>query len=137
MSGARQLRRLWRRGQRGWPERFPLAQLPNPPLLLAMSAGLVAKQTNGPVQTGARATSQAAFAFWAWGEATGGVNFVRRAVGAAALAYTVGDIPQRGANARACERLNRETAEKDEQRAPTPLRAPQRQIALTPRGRGS
>ena len=70
-------------------------QLPNPPLLLAISAGLVAKQTDGPAQTSARATSQSALAFWAWGEATGGVNFVRRAVGAGALAYTVGDITQR------------------------------------------
>jgi hypothetical protein len=27
---------LWRRGQVGWPRRFPIAQFPNPPLLLAL-----------------------------------------------------------------------------------------------------
>jgi hypothetical protein len=28
---------FWRRGQVGWPRRFPIAQFPNPPLLLAFS----------------------------------------------------------------------------------------------------
>jgi hypothetical protein len=95
VSGAGRLRHFWRQGQRGWPERFPLAQFPNPPLLLAIGAGLVAGQTNGLVQTSARATAHTALAFWAWGELTGGVNFVRRAVGAGALAYTVADIAHR------------------------------------------
>ncbi len=29
--------KLWRRGQVGWPRRFPIAQFPNPPLLLALA----------------------------------------------------------------------------------------------------
>ena len=95
MSGARRARHLWRRGQRGWPERFPLVQLPSPPLLLAMGGGLVAARTNGPTQTGAHAASHAALSVWAWKELTAGANVVRRAVGAGALAYTVGDIAQR------------------------------------------
>jgi hypothetical protein len=28
---------LWRRDQVGWPRRFPIAQFPNPPLLLAFA----------------------------------------------------------------------------------------------------
>jgi len=34
---------LWRRGQAGWPRGFPMAQFPNPPLLLAFAGwGLAA-----------------------------------------------------------------------------------------------
>ena len=89
MSGVRQ---LWRRGQRGWPERYPLAQLPNAPLLLAMGAGLVAARTDGVIHTGARTTFHAAFSFWGWSELTAGANVVRRALGAGALGYTAADI---------------------------------------------
>ena len=60
-----------------------------------MGGGLVAARTNGPVHTGARATSHAAFAVWAWEELTGGANVVRRAVGAGALAYLAADIETR------------------------------------------
>ena len=95
MSGARQVRQLWRRGQRGWPESYPLAQLPNPPLLLAMGAGLVAARTEGSTHTAARATSHAALSVWAWKELTAGANVVRRAVGAGALAYIAADIQHR------------------------------------------
>jgi hypothetical protein len=28
---------LWRHGQEGWPQRFPIAQFPNPPPLLAFA----------------------------------------------------------------------------------------------------
>ena len=92
MSGANRARRLWRRGQRGWPERFPLAQLPNPPLVVALGGGLLAMRTSGSVQTGARATFHAALSVWAWKELTGGVNLVRRALGAAGFAYIAAEI---------------------------------------------
>src|ERR1700692_3917147 len=34
---------LWRRGQVGWPRRFPVAQFPTPPLLLAFAVGPCAR----------------------------------------------------------------------------------------------
>lgn len=79
----------WRSGQRGWPASFPLAQLPNLPLLAAAAAWLLAAATDGSVHDYARATFYALFAAWAWGETTNGANWVRRSIGAAGLVYVV------------------------------------------------
>jgi hypothetical protein len=79
----------WRQGQRGWPARFPLVQFPNAPLLVALGAWLVGALTDGSVHAYARAAFYAGLAAWAWEELTGGVNWVRRAVGAAGLVYVV------------------------------------------------
>jgi len=38
---------LWRRGQVGWPRRFPIAQFPNPPLLLAFAGWGLAAAAGG------------------------------------------------------------------------------------------
>lgn len=78
-----------RRRPRGWPARFPLAQPPNAPLLLAAGAWVLAALTEGSVHAYARATLYAALAAWAWLELTDGVNWFRRALGAAVLAYVV------------------------------------------------
>jgi hypothetical protein len=78
-----------RRPQRGWPASFPLAQLPNAPLLLALGGLLVAALTDGSVHAYARAAFYAGLAAWAWAELAGGANWVRRAVGAAGLVYVV------------------------------------------------
>jgi hypothetical protein len=83
------LRDLWRRGQRGWPKNFPIAQLPNAPLLAAFAAWLVAAATDGSVHAYARAAFYAALAAWAWREMAGGANWVRRALGVAGLVYVV------------------------------------------------
>jgi hypothetical protein len=80
---------VWRRGQRGWPASFPLAQLPNPPLLTAAAAWLIAAPTEGAVHAYARAAFYAALAAWAWGEMADGANWVRRALGAAGFLYVV------------------------------------------------
>ena len=48
------LRDRWRRGQRGWPASFPIAQVPNPPLLAALVAWLVAAVSDGSVHSYAR-----------------------------------------------------------------------------------
>ena len=81
--------KLWRRGQRGWPAGYPVAQLPNAPLLVALAAWAVAVPTDGTVQDTARATFYAALAAWAWGELAAGANAVRRALGAAGLILVV------------------------------------------------
>ena len=80
---------VWRRGQRGWPASFPLVQLPNPALLGAVAAWLIAAATDGSVHDYARAAFYAALAAWAWGEMADGANWVRRALGAAGFVYVV------------------------------------------------
>jgi hypothetical protein len=79
----------WRRGQHGWPARFPLVQFPNAPLLIALAAWLIGALTDGSVHAYARATFYTALAAWAWQELTGGANWVRRAIGAGGLVYVV------------------------------------------------
>jgi hypothetical protein len=82
-------RDLWRRGQRGWPESFPLAQFPNAPLLVALGGSLVAALTEGSVHAYAHAVFYVGLTVWAWEELTAGVNWFRRALGAAGLVYVV------------------------------------------------
>ena len=83
------LKDLWRRGQRGWPASFPVAQAPNAPLLFALSASLVAALTTGTVHAYCRAAFYAGLAAWAWGEAATGDSWVRRALGIGGLVYVV------------------------------------------------
>ena len=84
----------WRRGQRGWPSRFPLLQFPNAPLLAALAGWLVAALTSGDVHDYARATFYTGLAAWAWKEAEDGVNWVRRAVGVAGLVFVIVKIAE-------------------------------------------
>jgi hypothetical protein len=88
------LRDLWERGQRGWPEDFPLLQAPNAPLLTALAGWLVAAVTGGLVHDCARATFYVGLAAWAWKELEDGVNWVRRVIGAAGLLFVVGRIAE-------------------------------------------
>jgi hypothetical protein len=81
-----------RRGQRGWPASFPLAQLPNTPLLIALGGWLLAGLTGGSLHAYARATFYAGLAAWAWGELAGGANWVRRGLGVGGLVYVVGKV---------------------------------------------
>jgi hypothetical protein len=85
-------RELWRRGQHGWPPQYPIAQVPNAPLLVAFAALLVAALTDGSVHAYARATFYAALAVWGWQELSAGANAVRRAMGGVALVYVVARI---------------------------------------------
>jgi hypothetical protein len=79
----------WRRGQRGWPESFPLVQFPNAPLLVALAGWLVAALTEGSAHDYARAVFYVGLAAWAWEEFAAGVNWVRHTIGAAGLIYVV------------------------------------------------
>jgi hypothetical protein len=82
-------KKVWRRGQHGWPASFPIMQLPNAPLLVALAGWLVAALTDGPVHDGARATFYTGLAAWAWKEVEDGVNWARRAIGAAGLVFVI------------------------------------------------
>jgi len=77
----------WRRGQHGWPARFPVVQLPNPPLLVAAAGWLADKAAGGSAY--ARAVFLAGLTVWAWQELTDGSNWLRRVFGAAGLMYAV------------------------------------------------
>ena len=89
MATGPRLRKRWRAGQRGWPASFPLLQLPNPPLWVALAALLVAAVTHGSAHAYARAAFYAALAVWAWEELAGGASWARRVLGAAGLVYVV------------------------------------------------
>ena len=80
---------LWRRGQRGWPAAFPVAQLPNAPLLVAFAGWGVGKATDGSVHDYARGVFYAGLAAWAWEELAAGDNWFRRLIGAGGFAYVV------------------------------------------------
>jgi hypothetical protein len=89
MSTGSSVRDRWRRLESGWPAGFPIAQRPNPPLLVALSGLLLAALTHGSVHAYARAAFYAGVAAWAYGELASGVNIVRRALGAGGLLYVV------------------------------------------------
>lgn len=83
---------LWRRGQMGWPQRFPIAQFPNPPLLLAFAGWGLAAKSSGATHGVGRAVFTLGFAVWAWEEAVGGINWFRRLLGASALVWIVAGL---------------------------------------------
>lgn len=79
---------LWRRGQAGWPRRFPIVQFPNPPLLLAGAGWGLAAAAGGAVHDVGRVLFTAGVVVWAGEEVVGGANWFRRLLGAGALAWT-------------------------------------------------
>jgi hypothetical protein len=88
----------WRRGQRGWPASYPIAQLPNAPLLIALASSLAAAATRGSARSYARSVFYAGLSAWAWEEVVAGANLFRRALGAAAFGCVVARL---GATSRA------------------------------------
>ena len=88
MSAETTMRTL-RRAQRGWPARYPLLQFPNVPLFAALAGALAARLTHGTAHDYSRAVFFAGLTAWAWEELSEGVNWFRRAVGAAGLVYVV------------------------------------------------
>jgi hypothetical protein len=85
-------RTAWERAQHGWPARYPVAQFPNAPLLLALAGSAVAAATDGSARDYARAAASAGLAAWAWLELSAGVNAFRRTLGAAALVLVVARV---------------------------------------------
>ena len=75
----------WRRGQKGWPSRFVLLQLPNPPLILAWTARAVAARTHGRTRRYAAEIGRLSLTVFALMEIASGANWLRRLVGAIVL----------------------------------------------------
>ncbi|MGI8427776.1 MAG: DUF1990 family protein [Solirubrobacteraceae bacterium] len=71
-------------GYAGWmPRRFPIVQFPNPPLVAAILAALLARTVGGAGARNAAVLSRLALLVWACGEVTGGANWFRRSLGLA------------------------------------------------------
>jgi hypothetical protein len=73
----------------GGPRGFPVAQFPNPPLLLAFAGSGLAAAASGTWHDVGRAVFTIALGVWAWEEAVHGVNWFRHLLGAAALVWIV------------------------------------------------
>jgi hypothetical protein len=80
---------LWRRGQVGWPRRFPIAQFPNTPLILAFAGWVLAAVAGGAAHDVGRALFTVGLAVWAAMELLRGVNWFRRLLGAAVFVWIV------------------------------------------------
>ena len=63
------------------PRHFVIAQFPNVPLIVAMTAGAVARLSDGELGRTAGVMSDAALLVWAYEEITDGANWFRRMVG--------------------------------------------------------
>ena len=87
---------LWERGQEGWPRRFPVAQFPNPPLLVALAGRGLEPFADGAPRDVGRGLFRVGFAAWAREEALGGANWFRRLVGVGALAWRAADVAGSG-----------------------------------------
>lgn len=85
--------RAWRGYQRltklGYPPKFPIAQFPNAPLIVALAAGLAHHFLAGTTGRYLQAVTYVALAIWAYDELANGSNWFRRLLGAAALALVV------------------------------------------------
>ena len=83
---ARTYRRLrsWR-----WPRDYPIAQFPNPPLIVALLAFALRWITPDSWANALTAVGYVFLAAWAYLEIAQGVNAFRRVLGAAALVYVI------------------------------------------------
>jgi len=74
---------------KGWPEGFTIAQFPNAPLAVAFAGMAVERLTDGRAHDYGQAIASAGLAIWTYEELTEGVNWFRRGLGAAGLAYVL------------------------------------------------
>ncbi|MCW3014495.1 MAG: hypothetical protein JWO02_1587 [Solirubrobacterales bacterium] len=91
-SRAASIAELWRLGRSGWPRRFPIAQFPNPPLLLAFAGWGLAAVAGGSAHDVGRAVFIVGLGVWAWEEVIDGVNWFRRLLGVGAFAWIVAGL---------------------------------------------
>ncbi len=77
------------------PRRFPIFQLPNKSLTLALVARGLSVQLGDEAGRGARNFSNLALLAWAYAEVTAGANWFRRLIGLGGVAYSVGSLVSR------------------------------------------
>lgn len=78
-----------------WPRQYPIAQFPNPPLIIALLAFALRWVTPESWTNALSAVGYVFLGVWAYLELAEGVNAFRRLLGAAGLVYVVVLIAQR------------------------------------------
>jgi hypothetical protein len=81
--------RLRRVAHWSWPAHFPIVQLPNAPLAVALLASLAAGLTEGTAHRSLRAVFYLSLGVWAYEEARRGDNWFRRALGLGFSIYLI------------------------------------------------
>ncbi len=76
------------------PHRFPIAQFPNPPLIVAMTAGLLARASRGQTARYAAFVSELALLVWAYQEVNSGANWFRRLLGVGGAVQSINAVKQ-------------------------------------------
>ncbi len=87
---------LWRAGQKGWPRRYPLVQLPNAPLLLALGGRRLRRARSEPARQAGELAYGLGMLWWALEEIGRGTNLFRRALGIGALVALLASRGRRG-----------------------------------------
>jgi hypothetical protein len=72
-----------------FPQRFPIVQFPNAPLILGLLAGVAATFLSSVAHSYAVSVSYLGIAIWAYEEVVGGVNWFRRLLGATFVLITI------------------------------------------------
>jgi len=72
-----------------WPRGYPIAQFPNPPLIVGLVALGLRYLASGTWADALGAIGYVFIGIWAYLEITAGVNLFRRVLGLAGLAYVV------------------------------------------------
>lgn len=83
LSAYRRARRL------SWPAAYPIAQFPNPPLIIGLLALGLRYLASGAWAVALGVVGYAFIGAWAYLELTDGVNLFRRVLGAAGLVYVL------------------------------------------------
>ena len=78
-----------------WPRQYPIAQFPNPPLIIALVAFALRWITPESWTNALSAIGYVFLGVWAYLELTEGVNAFRRVLGAAGLVYIIVALVQR------------------------------------------
>ena len=78
-----------------WPRDYPIAQFPNPPLIIGLVALGLRYLASGTWADALGAIGYVFVGVWAYLELTAGVNLFRRVLGLAGLAYVIVAIAQR------------------------------------------
>ena len=78
-----------------WPRDYPIAQFPNPPLIIGLVALGLRYLASGAWADALGAIGYVFIGAWAYLELTAGVNLFRRVLGLAGLAYVIVAIAQR------------------------------------------
>ncbi len=76
----------------GYPGRFPVAQFPNLPLIVALIAGLVSRYVRGTGHAYLLAVGFLAMTIWAYEELARGTNWFRRLLGLAFMVDLVARV---------------------------------------------